>query len=219
MGKPIWNPFNQVHMGRFTFLLISMLAYILLRPFLENFLGLHFLMTLFITFVLISGAYAVSSNKRGFIIGMIIFFPAICMQWGRYFIASAWPLVFAKAMVLVFISYVIVIILRYLFKEKQITADVIIGAICVYLLFGIMWSFGYALIELIWPGSFNYTGDLDNTLFYYSYVTLTTVGYGDVVPISNTARSIAILEAITGQIYLTVLIARLVGIHISQSIS
>jgi hypothetical protein len=208
--------FTKIRMGQFTFLLISMLAFILLRPFLENFFGLRFLMTLFITFVMLSGVYAISSNKRVFIFGMIIFLPAMGMQWARFFINSVWPPLVGKTMALVFIAYVIFIILRYLFSERHVTADVIIGAICVYLLFGVMWSFTYALIELILPGSFNYSGELDETLFYYSYVTLTTVGYGDVVPITNAARSFAILEAITGQIYLAVLIARLVGMHSSQ---
>jgi hypothetical protein len=194
-----------------------MLALFLFRPFLEGYLGLEFLMTIFVTFVMVSGAYAVSSKKRGFIIGMIIFIPALFMQWSQFFISSAWLLILAKAISLVFIAYIISVILIYLFNEKHITADVIIGAVCVYLLFGIMWSYGYALIELIRPGSFNYRGDLDTTLFYYSYITLTTVGYGDVVPVSNAARSVAALEAVSGQIYLAVLIARLVGMHSSQS--
>ncbi len=217
MTEPFRFIHSQIRIGRFTFLFISMLAYILLRPFLESFLGLHFLITLFVTFVMLSGVYAVSGNKRGFIAGMIIFLPAIGMQWVRYFIVSTWFHAFAKALGLASIGYVASIILMYLFKENNITADVIIGAICVYLLFGIMWSYGYALIELIRPGSFHYSGDLDNDLFYYSYITLTTVGYGDVVPISNIARSVAVLESISGQIYLAVLIARLVGMHSSQS--
>lgn len=215
--KQIRIPFTQIRIGRFTFLFISMLALFLLRPFLESYLGLKFLMTIFVTFVMISGIYAVSGNKYGFIISMIIFIPAITMHWGQFYIGSIWFLILAKSIGLVFIAHVIVRILILIFKQNNITADMIMAAVCVYLLFGIMWSFGYALIELIRPGSFNYSGDPDTTLFYYSYITLTTVGYGDVVPVSNAARSVASLEAVTGQIYLAVLIARLVGMYSPQS--
>ena len=84
-----------------------------------------------------------------------------------------------------------------------------------------MWVFFYALLNKIEPESF-YIGkssmrDQRFILVYYSFVTLTTLGYGDITPLSSPASSFSILEAIVGQIYMTVLIARLVGIHISQS--
>jgi hypothetical protein len=210
-------PFTRVHIGRFAFLFVSMISLFLLRPFLESYIGLKILMLIFVTFVMLSGVYAVSDYKRRFIIGMIIFLPAITVNWGQFYIDSLWIFILAKAFGLVFIAHVIVSILIYLFKKNQVTADMIMGAVCVYLLFGIMWSFGYGLIELILPGSFNYSGDPDTALFYYSYITLTTVGYGDVVPVLDAARSFAILEAVTGQIYLAVLVARLVGMYSSQS--
>lgn len=210
-------PFTRVHIGRFAFLFISMISLFLFRPFLESFLGLKILMLIFVTFVMVSGVYAVSDHKLRFIIGMILFLPAITINWSQFYIDSLWIFIFAKAIGVVFIAHVIVSILIYLFKENHVTLDMIMGAVCVYLLFGILWSFGYALIEMILPGSFNYSGDPDTALFYYSYITLTTVGYGDVVPVLDAARSFAILEAITGQIYLAVLVARLVGMYSSQS--
>lgn len=210
-------PFTRVHIGRFAFLFISMISLFLFRPFLESFLGLKILMLIFVTFVMVSGVYAVSDHKLRFIIGMILFLPAITINWSQFYIDSLWIFIFAKAIGVVFIAHVIVSILIYLFKENHVTLDMIMGAVCVYLLFGILWSFVYALIELILPGSFNYSGDPDTALFYYSYITLTTVGYGDVVPVLDAARSVAILEAITGQIYLAVLVARLVGMYSAQS--
>ena len=210
-------PFTRIRIGRFTFLFISMISLFVFRPFLESYVGLKILMLIFVTFVMVSGVYAVSDHKYRFIIGMIIFLPAITINWSQFYIDSLWIFILAKAIGAVFIAHVIISILIYLFKEDHVTLDMIMGAVCVYLLFGIMWSFGYALIELILPGSFNFIGDPDTALFYYSYITLTTVGYGDVVPVLDAARSLAILEAITGQIYLTVLVARLVGMYISQS--
>jgi hypothetical protein len=85
-----------------------------------------------------------------------------------------------------------------------------------------MWVFLYHLTEFIHPNSFSMAADLATesrkALFYYSFVTLTTLGYGDITPISHPAKSLAMLEAIVGQMYIAVLIARLVGMHISQGL-
>ncbi len=101
------------------------------------------------------------------------------------------------------------------------TADKIFAAICVYLLVGYGWAFIYALIDDLQPGAFpnlsvqakDFSGRVMQ-LRYFSFMTLTTVGYGDVVPLSPIARTMAALEAIMGQVYLTILVARLVGLHI-----
>ncbi len=84
-----------------------------------------------------------------------------------------------------------------------------------------MWAFVFSVLESIHPGSFA-VGEVQieagRSLFiYYSFVTITTLGYGDITPITATANSFSFLEAVTGQIYLVVLVARLVGMHIAQS--
>jgi hypothetical protein len=84
-----------------------------------------------------------------------------------------------------------------------------------------MWAFTFDLLESLRPGSFQVTANPSQGtrvhFVYYSFVTITTVGYGDILPVSLTARSLSILEMVVGQIYLIVLIARLVGINITQS--
>ena len=95
----------------------------------------------------------------------------------------------------------------------------IMGAICVYFLIGLIWADVFFILETLQPGSFQIPPEQvgQATLDYFSYVTLTTLGYGDITPISAPARSLSLLEAMMGQLYLAVLIARLVGIHIAQS--
>jgi voltage-gated potassium channel Kch len=113
-------------------------------------------------------------------------------------------------------------ILANVLRAGKITADKIYGAICVYLLVGYAWAFAYAIIEELQPGSFSgpvTTDPVDyitrvTQMRYFSFITLTTVGYGDIVPQSPVARTFATLEAVIGQIYLAVLVARLVGLHI-----
>ena len=119
------------------------------------------------------------------------------------------------------IGYFSVTILDYVLRGGRITMDKIFAAICVYLLIGYAWTFAYVLVDELQPESFviqttalpnDYANILE--MRYFSFMTLTTVGYGDVVPHSGAARTLAALEAVTGQIYLTVLVARLVGLHI-----
>jgi uncharacterized membrane protein len=100
------------------------------------------------------------------------------------------------------------------------TTVVIMGGICVYLLMGFLWAFVFTILESVQPGSFQMPEGLEaglSSFSYYSFVTITTLGYGDVTPVSNPARSLALLEAILGQLYIAILIARLVGTHIVQT--
>ena len=126
--------------------------------------------------------------------------------------------------------YVVGVLLDVILSGGRVSVDTLQASLCVYLLLGMIWTEFYSLSELIWPNSINVTLEPDMTatgykmlksrflhLLYFSYATLTTVGMEGVVPASNTVRMLVCAEAITGQIYLTMLIARLVGMHISQT--
>ncbi|MCE9614014.1 MAG: potassium channel family protein [Lentisphaerae bacterium] len=121
---------------------------------------------------------------------------------------------------LVFFSTVIYGILRDVLKGGPVTADRIYGAVAAYVLLGLLWAFVYALIESVHPGSFLSMGvpiaghQVLPTMIYFSLTTLTTVGYGDLVPAVGVARSYAMLEAVMGQLYLAVLISRLISLHV-----
>ena len=96
----------------------------------------------------------------------------------------------------------------------------LVGAACIYLLSGSLWGILYFLLNVISPGSFagivgeTWSEQL-NEFTYHSFVTLTTLGYGDITPVAPVARTLNYLEAVLGQMYLTVLVAALVGIHIA----
>jgi hypothetical protein len=129
-----------------------------------------------------------------------------------------------------FLGFVIVALLRHLFRPRRITFDTISASLCVYLLLGVCWANAFTVIETASPGSFVDNGGQDGgprfwedgltrafRLLYFSYVTLSSVGYGDILPRTTLARMCAITEAMMGQGYLLVMVSRLVGIQVAQS--
>jgi len=138
-----------------------------------------------------------------------------------------WLLVGAQLLAASCFAFALYGILRGILA-RQVSGDTIFGAVCGYLLLGIIWSLLYYAVETASPGSFNMpsprgadmaAGRLQRgDLSYYSFITLATVGYGDVTPSTPLARTLAWMEAITGQFYLAVLVAGLVGFKVTQAL-
>ena len=223
MPKHFKIPFTQIHIGRFLFLLISMVLMFALRPFLESFFRISYLIDIFFFIIFLSAVYAVSQKRSTFIIALVMALLLEILIWLSHLTDISSFRIIGNILTILFIGYTATIILSYLFTEDEITGDAIMGAICVYFLIGSAWAFIFFTLELLQPGSFQMPqgqGTTDLSHFsYYSYVTLTTLGYGDFTPISAQARSLALLEAIMGQLYIAILVARMVGIHIAQGVS
>ncbi|MCP5031804.1 MAG: hypothetical protein GY939_08370, partial [Actinomycetia bacterium] len=108
------------------------------------------------------------------------------------------------------------LVMSYVLRQERITIDLIFGALCVYLFVGVNFAIVYDVIYGLEPTSFAFAHEGVDSLYYFSYMTLTTVGYGDITPVSGAARALTMVEAITGQILLVVMVARLIGIQIAQ---
>ena len=208
--------------SRFLLLLVTLLGFIVIEPFLFENTRLQILIDIFLSAVLFSSIYAVSEKKQTAVIAVLLAIPKFTSTWAFNFITHPLLYLFDSIFGIIFIGYIIVLILAHIFKQEEITRETIYGAIVVYILIGILWVFLYNFTEFLHPQSFTFITELGREprkdLYYFSFVTLTTLGYGDITPISGPARSLAMLEAVTGQMYIAVLIARLVGTHISQSI-
>ena len=118
--------------------------------------------------------------------------------------------------------HVIRLMLGRIFRASHVTLDEIGLALCTYVLLGQLWVLFYAPVVTLDPDAISFNGPLTevgqrNALGYFSYVTLTTLGYGDIQPISPLARGLAVVEALTGVLFLAVLISRLVGTYRSRS--
>jgi hypothetical protein len=133
------------------------------------------------------------------------------------------------ALLALFFGWAVIEILRGLFVGKPVQRDDILGAVCGYLIAGGAWANLYALLELLSPGSFSVSADLQGMLAdwhrrhalfnYFSFVTLTTVGYGDVTPDRAPATTLALVEAVFGQFYVAVVVAQIVAMRLAQAVN
>ncbi len=121
-----------------------------------------------------------------------------------------------------FVLAALVTINRTIFSVKKVNGDTIKGGISVFFLIGIVWALVYNIVYLLDANAFSASIEATNLLdsmFYFSFTTLTTLGYGDITPVSDLARTLANLEAITGMMYPSIFIARLVGLYTAQEMS
>lgn len=212
---------RAVARGRFTYLLGFMFVSILMLPFLEESIYGPPVMQLFYSFMFISALYAVAEIPWVFRMGTLLFGVALASHWWMVLTLSPVAVVTGSLCAIVFFFFIALSLLFHVFGHERVTGDTIAGAICVFLLIGIIWMLAYQAIHFFNPKAFNnitarsFTPGAIVDLAYFSFVTLTTVGYGDITPISRPVRMFVVTEAILGQIYLTVLVARLVGLYAS----
>jgi hypothetical protein len=215
-------PFSQwCFKGRFLTLLVLILAMLIVAPLAEEFIRLRMLMDIFWSAVFIAVIYAVSRRKHHILVGVLLALPMLGSIWSRYFVKLSALEVVGGLCGAAFFIFAIIQILIFIYSQKKVTRDLIVGAAIVYLLMALAWSFIYGVLESLHPGSFSVPEiqgiSTSRQFLYYSFVTITTLGYGDITPVTSLARSLCILEAVIGQLYLVVQVAWLVGVHVSQS--
>jgi ion channel len=203
-------------------LLIVLAALLISAPFLEELEGGHFILSALFSLVLIAAVFAVANRKRSLVIALVLAIPAITARWINQLRPDlVHPAVFLVC-ALVLLAFVIGHLLYFILRAPVVTADVLCASIAAYLMLGLMWTVAYWLVDQLTPGgafSFNTNRGAQSmngfTGFYFSFITLSTVGYGDITPVSQAARWLAAMEAMTGLLYVAVLIARLVSLYSS----
>ena len=216
---------------KFRTLLILLLLLAIMDPVLKELgdFGLMFLDVIF-TVALLTALYSVSSNRRLLITGILLVTPIFVLGLSNYAKTDFYLTLLVYTLATAFFVLVGVSILIHIMAEDRVTVDLIYGSACVYFLIGFAWAIFYGFIGVLLPGSFELKGTvmshpdllgqygfLNDNLAYYSFVTLTTVGYGDIIPLTGPAKMSSALEAVVGQLYIALLVARLVGLQISQS--
>jgi hypothetical protein len=204
---------------RFTILMVTFLCVLLVYPIVEHFdlIGIDFLLTAFASLLLLSCILALSDNRRQAIVAALVIVPAIFLDWVDVFQTSRNFEIFVYLYRIGAYGFICYHILRYALRSGSVDIERIAAAVNVYLFLGLIWRDMYSLTNTLVHGAFNLEQLSQNDFLYYSFVTLSTLGYGDILPVTGPAKALAYIEAIVGQLYLTILVARLVGLHIAQT--
>jgi hypothetical protein len=184
-----------------------------------------FLSSIFLMMILLSSLYLSKTNQRIMWVGAALTLLILLTNWPIGLMAEQQRVIVNSVLQIIFLGYICMHIFSFILGARALTNQLIFAALCMYLLMGLLWSFIYTLLFAIDPESIRLAsvvhseeggGDVFSEMYYFSFVTLTTLGYGDILPVSQLARSLATMEAILGQLYLAVVIASLVGIQRSS---
>ncbi len=167
------------------------------------------------------GIWSLRGSRRPFFIGITFVISGIVFNVLAVNLASPVYLYASFAALFAFLLVAISFTLKQVAMETDISPNRLVGAVCVYLLLGVIWAVAYTMLEMILPGSFGGFTPLqgrgwDSEWLYFSFVTMTTLGYGDILPLSATARALAYMQAVFGQLYVAILVAGLVSALISS---
>jgi hypothetical protein len=215
---------------RFSVLLVVQLLLIVGGPLSRAFADLRLPFDFFLALVFVCALFLVYRHPSLRLTALLLGVPPLVVQWYGFVLpdASAWSASFGLHLLAsLFLSFTLVVVLSEVVAEKRISLDGICGALCGYLLIGLIFSHLYSCVDFLLPASFSGNPELTaarpkepdrHLLFmYFSFITLTTVGYGDIVPARTAVRGLVVAEAVIGQFYLAVLIADLVGKKLTQS--
>jgi hypothetical protein len=202
--------------GLSVFSLLLLVSIFVLPPLLPSGTGRTVIGDVVFGLLLLTGVLALS--ERGFAWWLLMSAAAVAVA----LLLASWlvpvPLPVIQLTGLVSLVLLLAVVLGQTFRQGPVTLHRIQGGIAAYLLLGVIWADAFGLVELLSPGAFSGPADVirgQRGWVYFSFTTLTTVGYGDVVPVHPAARSLAMLEAVTGPLYIAILLARLVSLAVA----
>lgn len=207
--------------------LTAFLALLVIMAFIISPLGTltefgQVLISVFFSLLLIAGVAAIAEKKASTLLATIFVLVIVALRWMTHLISSPWLATVSALSFIIFLVFLAVVVMRRVFGKGPINLHRIQGAIAGYLLLGLIWAFAYDAILIQIPDAF-LPADLGGGrgphmpgLIYFSFVTLTTVGYGDITPVHPIVRSMSNLEALVGQLYPAILIGRLVAMELSS---
>ena len=210
---------------RFQNLLIWILLYIVASPLLGFFPHAEIFVQLLFTVVLVSAVYAINQQTALMRSALLLMILTTILIWCHVLSLFTISGVMVNIVLLTYLGLIVVAFGRYVFITKTIDAELIAAALCLYLLMGLLGGEIFLLLEALAPGSFagssltqvvSPSGKAE-IFQYFSFTTMTTLGYGDITPQTPVAMAFCQVEAILGQLFIAVLVARLVGIQVAQS--
>ncbi|HVY68509.1 MAG TPA: potassium channel family protein [Verrucomicrobiae bacterium] len=202
------------------YFLVALLGMFLAFPVLGSLHGGDMIGSAIMTLVLGCGLLAVGGKRRTLAWGLVLCVPAFLGRWLNHLGRGVVSMPVVMGLEMLFVAFVILAMLRHVMTTPVVNSETLCAGVSVYLLLGLFWTFAYMLAPLMNHKAFVFTleGNITRPLTgfeacYFSFVTLTTMGYGDIIPVGRVVRTLATLEAMIGVLYLTVMVARLVSLY------
>jgi hypothetical protein len=212
----------QQRIGSMAVLLLLLLLNVFVVPFAvaPDSFSARIVRDVFLSLILLSGAATAWDHRRQFVTIALVASLAVVARWTGWFIPPEKTLGLLDETTLFSLGILCAVIGIRVFAGGTVTFDRILGAIALYILIGVLWAQAYQLVSIRVPGAYagiaHDGGAPDRSIWvYFSFVTLTTLGYGDITPVAHSARSLAILEALIGQLYPAIVLARLVSLRVA----
>ncbi|MGI9394822.1 MAG: ion channel [Boseongicola sp.] len=209
--------------GNFAWLLLALIVFLVGIPIADEFnvIGQPLVRAVAFSALLGIGVLSLKGSGRPFTLAMVLVVAGVSANIAASHTQSFWLIYTSLIFIMGFLLTAVFFTFKQVATDTEISTNRIIGAIAVYLLMGVLWAVGYTIVELTWPGSikgFEVGGNAqwNSEWLYFSFVTMTTLGYGDIAPVSAIARSLAYMQAVFGQFYIAILVAGLVGAYISR---
>ncbi|MBI1247027.1 hypothetical protein GC197_04190 [bacterium] len=206
---------------RFSLLLGSLVIAVVIGPLLEETTIGSLIEAIFFTFVFVAAVLVNWRDRVSFSVAGIVAFVGLALHWSSYVVPGEAITISRLVSTFLFLGLTAALLMRSILTKYQQTPDAVLGAICIYLLLGLMWAEGYVALTHFETAPFAIQGESvvfgDSrpslaTLLYFSFVTMSTLGYGDITPQTDLARTLAWTQSVVGQFYLAILVARLVSV-------
>jgi len=205
-------------------LLIALLLYIIIAPFLIPFRHGQIVSSVLLTVVLVNAALAMGNGQWTRVAARSLLLLALVTRWLAQWRPGLLPPEIFPATALLFIGFVFVSVFGSILRAPEVNSETLCAGVGGYLLLGLFWAFSYTLLASLSPDAFAVASrpawprsEMKGfTAIFFSYVTLSSVGSGDIVPVSPVAQMLSMIEAMVGAFYMAVMIARLVALHSSK---
>jgi hypothetical protein len=200
-------------------LLVALILTLVLSPIIDMYgeSSHRLYLALLTTVLMISAVYAASVGRTGRIVGIVLAVVWVLLAWFRLLSDTLNSALWADIALMILLFYVLVILIGRTIALRETDFDSLCGAVAAYFLIAAAWAVSYRVVEIVAPGSFSISGQILETVgshwLYFSLTTITTLGYGDVTPVSPFARMWSTLEASAGVLYIALLIARLMALY------
>jgi hypothetical protein len=198
-------------------LLLALLALLVAIPFLSDYAVGRRILAALSSIILIAAVAAVQRTKLSFGVAVCLIAPALVFQYRAQQTGDPADFAVSWAFNAAFYAFTLGQLLEYVLRRDDMTTDKLYGAVAAYIMLGVFWAFCYGLVQFFYPGAFTLHGTIKvldlSELIFFSFVVLTSTGFGDIVPALIQTRFMAILEAMSGVMYVAILIARLTGVY------